>query len=442
MTELRSPPSVPDAEAAVIGTFMFYEQDRAKLLATVKADHFYDPRHETLWRLMGVMAEAGEPIEVTSVGMFADNAGQLDDIGGVEHLAKITELTTSTPAFYAKQIERAWLLRTLINVGRDLIESAYQPEVDTDQLIAKTTDAIIEIQSGRNSCEVSLADSIRLTLADLDARRDEPAGLSTGFDELDQMLGGMRNSQLIVLGSRPSMGKSALALSIAKHASAGGHAAMYITLEMNHGEQTERLLSSEASVDSSLFLSGQLDEKQSQDVAAAARSIAGEPLFYLDSVFESEAILASIRAAHRKHKLKLVIVDYLQLCEVNGIGEQYREKAVAKLSRAFKRLAQQLAIPVMVLSQLNREVEKRQSKRPMLSDLRESGAIEQDANVVLLLHRPDWYDSEDQPGVAEVIVAKNRSGGKGIVRLKFVKELTRFESQPPLAPPDVYGGAM
>lgn len=435
--DVRVPPHSLEAESVVLCAALFSAADRAELMAVVKADHFYAPAAGDLWGILCQMVAADEPIESTTVVEFAKQQGKLEAIGGVDNLLRIAEYVSSTPMHFAGIMHRHWMQRQLIYVGQKLVSDAYDGNQSPDELLSALSDSVIELQtSGKDTGEVSLSDSLRETIKGLDAKSQSSAGVNTGFEDLDNHLGGFRDGQLIVLAARPAVGKSALALNISKNIAAAGGGVLFISMEMSHQEQTERLLAAESSVDSRSILTGQLSEMDRIQVVRSAKSLHDVPLYYLDQAFDADTIINTTRSLHQKRGLSLVVCDYLQLCEVNGVPEQFRERAVAKLSRSFKRLAQQLGIPVLALSQLNRDVEKRQSKRPVLSDLRESGAIEQDANVVMFLHRPDVYDPEDRPGEAEVIIGKNRNGADGTVRLSFQKEFTRFENRP------VYDGGL
>jgi replicative DNA helicase len=260
----------------------------------------------------------------------------------------------------------------------------------------------------------------------------EAGRLFTGFEDLDDLIGGFGPGQMIVLAARPAVGKSALALNIAANVMKSGNGVLFISLEMSHPELTQRLLSSEASVNGADILSGNLDRDDMRNLSRCAESVSGKKLLYLDNKFSIADITAKARLAYRKHGVRFVVADYLQLVDAESKRGMLREQAVASVSRELKRLAMELKIPVLVLSQLNREVEKRDDKRPKLSDLRESGAIEQDANVVLFLHRPDVYDPEDRPGEAELIVAKNRTGPTETVSLRWRKQFCRFETYNPI----------
>jgi replicative DNA helicase len=256
--------------------------------------------------------------------------------------------------------------------------------------------------------------------------------LSTGFADLDYHLGGFGEGQMIVLAARPAIGKSALGLNIAANVMKAGNGVLFVSLEMSHSELTERLLSSEASINGHDITAGTISEHQMFQLSQRAEDLSRNRLFYLDNKYSIADITAKARLAYRKHGVRFVVADYLQLVDAESKRGMLREQAVSSVSRELKRLAMELKIPVLVLSQLNREVEKRDDKRPKLSDIRESGAIEQDANVVLFLHRPDAYDAEDRPGQAELIIAKNRTGPTGMISLTWRKEFCRFESYAPM----------
>ena len=334
--------------------------------------------------------------------------------------------------YYAGIVKDHWVRRQVIYACGEIASKAYElPEVA--ELLSDLSSKAIDLQSDQTVGAVPLSEVIEDTLRRIAARRDgsDEGGELTGFRELDEIIGCMRNSNLIVVAARPSVGKSAFALQIGKnvavaHKGEAKGGVLFVSLEMSNGEQGERLLAAEASVNSRVMLHG-ADDNEFRDLEQAGFELKPLPMWFLDNVYDGEGIASAARALYQRHGLNLIVCDYLQLCEMSGIPERDRERAVAKLSRMFKQLAKELNIPVIALSQLNRDVEKRQNKTPKLSDLRESGAIEQDANTILFLHRPDMYNPTDQPGVTEVIVAKNRGGEKGTASLQFVKEYTRFE---------------
>jgi len=433
-TELKASPSSLEAESAILGTAIISPEELDSLVGTVRPEFFYGLGNEKIWRLLVTMHADGKPIDATSLVVEAKSRGILDDVGGISHFAELMEFSTATPAYYVGILRSKWMARQLINIARGVLKSGFDADSDPQQLIHATAEKITQLQQqgiAPNSTK-TLDDSIVETLAALDERSnpDGRIGLQTGFSDLDAMLCGFRPGQLIVLAARPRVGKSAMAINIAVHVSGGGGGVMFVSMEMSSGEQTERILASEASVDGHTMLSGQFSDDELSRVSATARSLQGRNFHFVDDDFDIDSIVSKIKATHRKHGLNLVIIDYLQLCDAAGVPENQRERAVAKISRRCKQLAQELSLPVLALSQLNRDLEKRNDPRPRLSDLRESGAIEQDANVVLFLHRAELHDPEDSPGEAEIIIAKNRSGPTGTIRLRFKQEFTRFENMP------------
>jgi replicative DNA helicase len=439
MSEARTLPHSLDSERVVLSMSVFYPDVRGELMAQVRPEHFYQPQHRAIWDIITELVNTDQPVELSAIGEFAHSHGMLDRIGGFVGLAEATDCQSSTPGYYADIMQRNYMLRELIAVGRGLIDSAYSQGAEPSEVIGGVVESLTDLRTtGTTSSEVMLADSAQELVGVIEERLKTKGstGVSTGFPDLDQMVGGLRAGQLVVVAARPGVGKSALALNIAQAVAEAAGPALFVSLEMSHLEQTERVIGYESGIGSSRLQKAELTRDDRTNLFDAINSVANIPLMFLDNAFDLESITNKCRAIHGKRGLKLIVADYLQLCEVNGIPESQRERAVAKMSRTFKRLAQELQLPVIALSQLNRDVEKRQSKRPMLSDLRESGAIEQDANVVLFLHRPDMYDADDRPGETEVIVGKNRNGDTGIVSLRFQKELTRFESQP------VYEGSL
>jgi replicative DNA helicase len=326
--------------------------------------------------------------------------------------------------------------REIIYAARSVESECFESGRTPDEILATAVQRLSQLDDGSDRDGlVTLGESCQQVLDAIMRRQngdDQTGRLSTGFADLDNMLGGYGEGQMIVLAARPAMGKSALALNMAANVMKSGSGVLFVSLEMSHSELTERLLSSEASINGHDITAGTISAHQMFELSKCAETVSRNRLFYLDNKYSIADITAKARLAYRKHGVRFVVADYLQLVDAESKRGMLREQAVSAVSRELKRLAMELKIPVLVLSQLNREVEKRDDKRPKLSDLRESGAIEQDANVVLFLHRPDAYDAEDRPGQAELIIAKNRTGPTGTVLLTWRKEFCRFEHYAPM----------
>lgn len=437
--ESRVPPQNLDAERSLIGALLLDKNQLDEI--KVRPEQFYNEALAKVFRLIESMSRSGKPIDLVTVSEELARTGQLEAVGG---LANIVELFEAVPysmhaPIYASIVAEKWMLREVINTAREVEADCFNADGEDrtpDEILASAVQRLSQLSDG-NSRDglVSISESCNEVLESIRKRQDKEvdvARLMTGFPDLDYNLNGFGEGQLIVLASRPAMGKTALSNNIAANIMKSGKGVLFVSLEMSHKELTERLLSSEASVSSNSITSGNISEHEMFELSRCADTVSRNRLFYLDNKYSIADITAKARLAYRKHGVRFVVADYLQLVDAENKRGMLREQAVSAVSRELKRLAMELKIPVLVLSQLNREVEKRDDKRPKLSDLRESGAIEQDANVVLFLHRPDAYDAEDRPGEAEVIIAKNRTGPTGFIRLRWRKEFCRFEHLDPI----------
>ena len=408
----------------------------------VTADQFYRPAHQTIFEAMRTLMAVGEPIDVVTVADELRRAQLLDEIGGLEALM---ELQTATPVVgnvhrYAKIVADTAALRRLIGVASEIAEIAYTEPDDVAKALDDAEQKVFAVAEDRVTDSTRhLKELVHEATQELEKRFESKValtGVPTGFSDLDATLLGLQQSALIVVGARPAMGKTAFALNVASNVASGTNLPVLIfSLEMSHSELTMRMLSSEARVDSKKLRTGNISEPEWTRINNAVGRLETR-LLYLDD--NANVTVMEIRAKARRLKAKhnglgLIVIDYLQL--MSGNNSESRQLEISEISRNLKILARELEVPVMALSQLSRKLEERSDKRPQLSDLRESGAIEQDADVVLFLHRPEVYRNEkgegvahDEKGVAEVIIAKHRQGPNGTVKLVFFGESTRFEN--------------
>ena len=395
---------------------------------------FYRPSHAQIFEAITDLYGRGEPADVVTVAEQLRRAGSLDDAGGTSALVSLQSNTPaiSSAARYASIVEEHALLRRLIGVSQEISELAYALPEDVTDAVDRAEAMVFEVAQRRTTDSVAplqelLSQSLD-RLEELFGRGETITGVATGFDVLDQQLAGLQKSNLIVVGARPSVGKTAFALNIATNAAVRGTPVLFFSLEMSHLELAQRILCAEAMVDASRMRNGQLKETDWSKVSRAIGRIGDAPLHIDDN---PNVTIMDIRARARRMKsrggLGLVVVDYLQLMTGRNSAES-RQVEISEISRGLKILARELDIPVIALSQLSRNLEARQDKRPMLSDLRESGAIEQDADVVMFLYRDEVYNKDvpDNAGKAEVIVAKHRNGPVGHVDLAFVSNYARF----------------
>ena len=454
-----TPPQDLDAERSVLGAVLLKSDVIDDVLMQVSADDFYADEHRRLFEALRVMNDRGSSgIDVITVGRELESRGDLEAVGGPAFLARLVETVPYThhALYYAKIVRSKAKQRRLIEACATSLTEAYEGLGESDDLVAMAEKRIYAIaESDDNLASIGIDEILSATFDKIFERMNQDgalSGVATGFFGLDELTSGLHSSELIVLAARPAMGKTAfvcnLALAIAHNAAteaaerrAAGErdvkadGVLLFSLEQGDTELAERLLSIEAKLSGHKLRQGRLDEMEQHSLMAASNELRELPIHIDDTAGRTMSQIAAIaRRLKRRSGLGVVIVDYLQLVEPDDKNLP-REQQIASTTRRMKFLAKDLGIPVVILSQLNRGVEQREDKRPRLSDLRESGAIEQDADIVLFLHRPEVYDPEDRPGEAELILAKNRSGPIGIVPLTWFREQLRFADRANVADP-------
>lgn len=430
----KKPPHNIEAEQAVLASMLIDEKAIDKVLPLLNIDDFYHPSHKTVYENLIELHENNKPLDVVTLVSSLNDKSMMDKAGGIEY---VTALVNSLPnaaniAHYATAVKDKALLRHLIETTSEISELSYQFSGDVGELMDDAEKRIFSLAEYKLKKEITpLSDIITETIKKLESlyeRQEEITGVPTGFADLDGVTSGMQPSDLIIIAGRPAMGKTAFALNLALN-SATKHqkATAVFSLEMSSQQLVQRLLASEAKIDATKLRSGKLNMEDWQNLAAAGGTLNDLDLFIDDTPAISVMELrAKCRRIKREHGLDMVIVDYLQL--MSGGRSDSREQQISEISRSLKALAKELDIPVIALSQLNRGVESRTDKRPMPSDLRESGAIEQDADIIIFLYRDEvYYADTSEPGVAEIIIAKHRHGPTDTVKLTFIKEHTRFE---------------
>lgn len=433
----RIPPNNLPAEESVLGAMLLSREAIAEVVEIVDADNFYKPAHGHICDAILSLYAAGEPADAVTVADELSRSGLLEDIGGQSFLL---DLQASTPAIsnaahYAKIVEELALLRRLIYVSGEIAENAYGMPDDVIKTLDDAESRIFEVAQRRVTNTTSpIKDLIGATLDRLEMlydKGDSITGLQTGFLDLDEMMAGLQPSAFYVVGARPAMGKTAFALGLSTNAAmADQRPVLIFSLEMSQLEISQRILCSEALVDSSRLKTGRIEEGDWNRISHAVGRLAEAPLYIDDNPHTS---VMEIRAKSRRLKsrigdLGLIVVDYIQLMTGRSNAES-RQVEVSEISRNLKILARELEVPVIALAQLNRGLEQRVDKRPMLSDLRESGGLEQDADAVFFLYRDEVYNQESpDAGIAEVIIAKHRSGPTGTCRLAFRGQYTRFDN--------------
>jgi replicative DNA helicase len=438
----RIPPQDTDAERSVLGAMLLEEGAVSEVMALLQPEDFYRPAHARIYDAMGTLYERNEPLDEITVASCLKETANLDGVGGQAYLASLTESvpTAANVAYYARIVRSRALTRRLIAAATSIAGSGYEGQGDIDVLLDQAESKIFEITSSREQRAFTpLKDIVKDAFKQIETLYDQKqpiTGVSTGYIDLDRVTSGFQPADLIIVAGRPSMGKTAFALGVAQNAALSSKTAVAVfSLEMAKEQLVMRMLCSEARIDSQRMRGGMLKDADWPKLARAAGLLAEAPIFIDDtgsiSIMEMRAKARRLQA---ERGLGLIVVDYLQLMR-GRTGNEGREREISEISRGLKALAKELSVPVVALSQLNRSLEQRQDKRPMLSDLRESGAIEQDADVIAFVYRDDYYNAESEhKGLAEVIIGKQRNGPTDTVTLKFFREYTRFENYTPPAP--------
>ncbi len=434
----KIPPQNIEAEQSVLGSLLLKDKSLSTVLEILSPTDFYKNNHKVIFEAIVALFEKNEPQDLITVTNLLKDKNQLDEIGGAAYLATLTSIVPVTVNLgsYARIIRQKAILRNLIQVNTEIATRCYDEQGDIDNLVDEAEQAIFEI-AGRKSSQnfVALTDIIPSafqTVEKLFKRQELITGVPTGYYEIDKMTAGLQASDLIILAGRPSMGKTAFAMNIAQHAALVEKIGVGIfSLEMSKEQLAMRLLSSVGRIDSHRIRTGRLNTDDWPKLTRAVGMLSDAPIFIDDtpaiSILEMRA---KVRRLASQYEIGLIMVDYLQLMRGRSSIEN-RTQEISEISRSLKALAKEYKVPVLALSQLNRGLESRTDKRPMMSDLRESGAIEQDADVICFIYRDEVYNkSEDNPdkGTAEIIIGKQRNGPTGSVKLTFLKEFTMFEN--------------
>ena len=432
----KIPPHDIEAEQAVIGSMLTDKDAVVDSIEVLKPDDFYRQDNKTIYEAITNLYNRAEPIDIITVKAELISLGKFEAVGGLEYLAVLPDKvpTTANVEKYIRIVEEKSILRKLIRTSNELIDLGYAETEDLDTIMDQAEKKIFEIAQGKNQKGYTpLKEVLVETFAEIEKlyNQKEPiTGIPTGFSDLDYKTAGLHNSDLILVAARPSMGKTAFVLNVAENvAIKQGITTAIFSLEMSNVQLVNRMLSLESTVDADKLRKGRLDSSDWGKLVEGADSIAKSHLIIDDTPGIS---ISELRSQCRKYKMEndlgLVIIDYLQLMSGNGSSRsESRQQEISDISRSLKALARELEVPVVTLSQLSRAVEQRPDHRPMLSDLRESGAIEQDADVVMFLYRDDYYNKDTEiKGVAEIIIAKQRNGPIGTVKMAWIPEQTRF----------------
>lgn len=432
----RIPPQNLEAEQAVLGAILLEEEALITATERLRTEDFYRTAHQYIFQAMLDLAEGHQPVDLVTLTARLNDKKQLEEVGGVAYLAELANAvpTSANVDYYAQIVEEKSLLRRLIRTATQIVTEGYASEEDVGGLLSDAEQRILEISNRRTGSGFISIRDVLLEVFErvefLHSQRGGITGIPSGFPDLDKMTSGFQRSDLIIVAARPSVGKTAFALNVAQNIGVRAKETVAIfSLEMGAAQLVQRMICAEANVDAGRIRTGQLegDDWEKLTMAIAALS---EANIYID---DSPAVtVADIRAKCRRLKtergLGMILIDYLQLIHGRGKGDN-RQQEVSEISRTLKQIARELDVPVIALSQLSRGVEQRQDKRPMMSDLRESGSIEQDADIVSFLYRDDYYDKEsEKKNIIEIIIAKQRNGPVGTVELVFMKNYNKFVS--------------
>lgn len=431
----KVPPHDTEAEQAVIGSMLTDKDAIISAIEILKEEDFYREDNKMIYSAILNLYNRAEPVDIITLKAELSSLGKLEAVGGLEYLAELPDKvpTTANVDKYIKIVEEKSLLRNLLKTANEIIKLGYDETQEVDVLMDQAEKKIFDtIQSRNQKGYSSIKDILVDTFTQLEQlynQKQHITGVPTGFADLDYKTAGLHNSDLILVAARPAMGKSAFALNIASYAATRGNTPVAIfSLEMSKEQMVNRILCSEAMVDSNKVRTGKIDDEDWTKLAEASGTLSSSKIFIDDTPGIS---IMEIRAKCRKLKLEqdigMVVIDYLQLVQGSGKRGSSREQEIAEISRSLKILAKEINVPVIALSQLSRAPEQRPDHRPMLSDLRESGSIEQDADIVMFLYRDDYYNEDsEKKNIAEVILAKHRSGSTGTVELLWLGNYTKF----------------
>lgn len=435
MAEAKLPPQNIQAESSLLGSILLDQEAMTKVADVVRSEDFYEQRHNKIYQAMLSLYEQSKPIDVLTVTDKLENSESIDEIGGASY---VTELSNSVPSaahvqYYAEIVSQKATLRRLIDAAQEITNLGFSDSEDTDEVLDRAEQLLYNVSEHKTGQYFrALSDVLNESferLEDLNQNDSSLRGTPSGFSDLDKILAGLQNSDLLVLAARPAMGKSSFAINVAHNvATQEGVPVGVFSLEMSQEQLVDRILSAEAGVDSWKLRTGNLDDNDFARIGDAMGSLSEAPIFIDDTpMLNVMEMRTKARRIQNEHGLGLIIIDYLQLMSGQGKYSDNRVQEVSEISRGLKGLARELNVPVLALSQLSRTVEQRSPQIPQLADLRESGSIEQDADVVLFLYREDYYHPEtDRQHITDLFIKKHRNGPIGQVELYFHENKTQF----------------
>jgi len=431
----RTPPHNIEAEQAIIGAIFLEPEAFSAASEVLMPEDFYRAGHQRIFEAMMRLADRGEAIDVVTVTSALQDSKHLEEAGGVSYL---TEVAGSVPTaanieYYTKIVEEKAVLRRLIRTATDIVTDTFTREDEVDDVLNEAEKGILEVSGRKNSGAFKAIKDVLIDVYDnieqLHQNKEDVTGIPTGFKDLDRITSGFQRNDLIIIAARPSVGKTAFALNIAQNVAVNTEENVAIfSLEMGADQLVQRMLCAEGNIDSQRLRTGSLIDEDWGKLTMAMGSLSNAGIYIDDTPgVRVNEIRSKCRRLKQEHGLGMIVIDYLQLIQGSGNSKESRQQEVSEISRSLKALARELEVPLIALSQLSRGVEQRQDKRPMMSDLRESGSIEQDADIVGFLYRDDYYDQEsDKQNIIEIIISKQRNGPVGTVELAFVKEYNKF----------------
>ena len=432
----KVPPQNREAEMSVLGAMFFDEGALAKAIEVLRPEYFYDLRHQHVFSVMQTLFDHNHPVDLITVSEELKKRTQLENVGGISYLTQLTTIvpTAANIEHYARIVKEKALLRQLIQSATQIVQNSLEADGNAHEMIDSAEKMIFDIsQSHIEGRAYQLKEIIHESMETIDQlfqRKEHVTGIATGFHEFDMKTAGLQPSDLVIVAGRPSMGKSAFATAICEHVGINLKKPLVMfSLEMSKEQLVQRMLCSHARVDAQKVRTGYLSHQDWPKLTAAAGKLSEAPIFIDDSPGQTVLeIRAKARRLKMKHDISLIVIDYLQLMQGVKASES-RQQEISEISRSLKALARELRVPVIAVSQLSRAVEQRTGNRPQLSDLRESGAIEQDADLVVFIFREEYYaPTEENKNKAEAIISKQRNGPTGTIPLLFLKEWTRFDN--------------
>ncbi|WP_430789591.1 replicative DNA helicase [Virgibacillus flavescens] len=431
----RTPPHNIEAEQAVIGAIFLEPEAFSSASELLLPEDFYRASHQRIYETMMKLSDKGEPIDLVTVTTSLSNAKTLDEIGGVSYLTDIAGSvpTAANISYYSKIVEEKSVLRRLIRTATDIVTTSFSKEDEIDDVLNEAEKSILEVSHRKNSGAFKAIKDVLIDVYDnietLHHQDADLTGVPSGFRDLDRLTSGFQPNDLIIIAARPSVGKTAFALNIAQNVAINTDENVAIfSLEMGADQLVSRMLCAEGNIDAQRLRTGNLQAEDWSKLTMAMGSLSNAGIYIDDSPgIRVSEIRSKCRRLKQENGLGMIVIDYLQLIQGSANSKDNRQQEVSEISRSLKGLARELKVPLIALSQLSRGVESRQDKRPMMSDLRESGSIEQDADIVGFLYRDDYYDAEsEKQNIIEIIISKQRNGPVGNVELAFVKEYNKF----------------